>query len=197
MGVTQILAWGSSYYLPAVLADPIVRETGWPLTWVVGGLSLGLLVAALISPRVGKAIERRGGRGVLAFSAAALGVGQLGLSVAPSLPLHIAAWLVIGVGMGAGLYDAAFATLGRLFGHNARASITALTLFGGPWIPERSATRLREADLNVLSKLGKQGLEWRLKPEAFAGREVGRQDDLLDVLVGCAVDIEVARQPST
>src|SRR5271165_4568746 len=83
MGVTQILAWGSSYYLPAVLADPIVRDTGWPLTWVVGGLSLGLLVAALISPRVGKAIERRGGRGVLAFGAVALGVGQLGLSVAP------------------------------------------------------------------------------------------------------------------
>jgi hypothetical protein len=65
------------------------------------------------------------------------------------------------------------------------------------WIPERSATRLREADMDIFSKLGKQGLEWRLKPEAFAGREVGRQDDLLDVLVGCAVDIEVARQPST
>ena len=30
----------------------------------------------------------------------------------------------------------------------------------------------------------------------FAGREVGREDDLLDFLVGCAVDIEVARQPS-
>ena len=66
-----------------------------------------------------------------------------------------------------------------------------------PLVPERSATGLREADLNVFSKLGKQGLEWRLEPEAFAGREVGREDDLLDVLVGCAVDIEVARQPST
>jgi len=66
-----------------------------------------------------------------------------------------------------------------------------------PWIPERSATRLREADLNILSEFGKQGLEWRLEPEAFTGREVGREDDLLDVLVGCAVDIEAARQPST
>ena len=66
-----------------------------------------------------------------------------------------------------------------------------------PWIPERSATRLREADLNVLSKLGNQGLEWRLEPEAFTGGEVGREDDLLDVLVGCPVDIQVARQPST
>ena len=65
------------------------------------------------------------------------------------------------------------------------------------WIPERSATRLREADLNILSKLGKQGLEWRLEPEAFTGREVGREDDLLDFPVGCPVDIEVARQPST
>src|SRR5450432_4089647 len=66
-----------------------------------------------------------------------------------------------------------------------------------PWIPERSATGLREADLNVLSKLGNQGLEWRLEPEAFTGREVRREDDLLDFLVGCAVDIQVARQPST
>ena len=64
------------------------------------------------------------------------------------------------------------------------------------WIPSRSATRLREADLNVLSKLN-QGLEWRLEPEAFSGGEVGREDDLLDVLVGCPVDIQVARQPST
>ena len=64
------------------------------------------------------------------------------------------------------------------------------------WIPARSATRLREADLDIFSKLGKQGLEWRLEPEAFTGREVGGEDDLLDFPVGCPVDIEVARQPS-
>ena len=42
LGVTQIFAWGTSYYLPAVLASPIVADTGWSLAWVVGGLSLGL-----------------------------------------------------------------------------------------------------------------------------------------------------------
>ena len=73
----------------------------------------------------------------------------------------------------------------------------ALALSGSAWILERSATRLREADLNVLSKLGNQGLEWRLEPKAFTGREVCREDDLLDFLVGGAVDIHVARQPST
>lgn len=33
--------------------------------------------------------------------------------------------------MGAGLYDAAFSTLGRIFGASARRAITNLTLFGG------------------------------------------------------------------
>ena len=131
LGVTQILAWGSTYYLPAVLAEPIARETHWPLTWVVGGLSLGLLVAALVSPRVGRTIEKHGGGGMLAASAVAIGAGQIGLALSPNLAVFIAAWLVIGVGMGAGLYDAAFATLGRLYGHDARSAITTLTLFGG------------------------------------------------------------------
>src|SRR5271167_569002 len=72
----------------------------------------------------------------------------------------------------------------------------ALQLDALAWIPERSATPLREADLNVLSKLGNQGLEWRLEPEAFTRREVRREDDLLDILVGCPIDIQVAWQPS-
>lgn len=131
LGMTQIMAWGSSYYLPAVIAPKVAAETGWPLGWVVGGLSLGLLVAGLISPRVGSSIERRGGRRVLAFSAIAIGAGQIGLAVAPNLIAYIVAWLVIGLGMGAGLYDAAFATLGRLYGYGARSAITTLTLFGG------------------------------------------------------------------
>jgi MFS family permease len=131
LGVTQIMAWGSSYYLPAVIAPTVAAETGWPLAWVVGGLSLGLLIAGLISPYVGIAIEKRGGRNVLAISALFIGIGQIGLAAAPNLIVYIAAWLVIGLGMGAGLYDAAFATLGRLYGHGARSAITSLTLFGG------------------------------------------------------------------
>jgi hypothetical protein len=72
LGMTQIFAWGSSYYLPAVLAKPIALDTGWPMSRVVGGLSLGLLIAGLASPWVGRAIARRGGRPVLAASAVTL-----------------------------------------------------------------------------------------------------------------------------
>ncbi len=131
LGVTQIFAWGTSYYLPAVLAAPIVADTGWSLAWVVGGLSLGLLTAGVISPSVGRAIALRGGRPVLAVSAGLLAIGLLALALAHSLPAFLAAWLVIGLGMGAGLYDPAFATLGRLYGESGRSAITTLTLFGG------------------------------------------------------------------
>jgi hypothetical protein len=64
---------------------------------------------------------------VLAFSAAAIGIGQTGLAIAPNLATYITAWLVVGAGMGAGLYDADFATLGRLYGRDARSAITTLT----------------------------------------------------------------------
>lgn len=131
LGITQILAWGSSYYLLAVLAQPIASDTGWPLAWVVGGLSLGLLVAGIVSPRVGDSIQRLGGRLVLATSAVFLALGLAGLALSPNLPFYIVSWLVLGIGMGAGLYDAAFATLGRLYGQRARTAIASLTLFGG------------------------------------------------------------------
>ena len=131
MGWLEILAWGCSYYLIAVLAEPIAVETGWARAWVVGGVSLGLLTAGAISPWVGRAIAALGGRPVLAVSAGFLATGLLALALARSLPVYVAAWLVIGLGMGAGLYDPAFATFGRLYGHGGRSAITTLTLFGG------------------------------------------------------------------
>ena len=131
IGVAQILAWGSSFYLIAVLAKPVGDDTGWPLSWIVGGLSTGLLVSGLVSPTVGRLIDRHGGRPVLAASAVLLAAGLVLLGLAPALPAFVAAWIVIGVGMGAGLYDPAFSALGRLYGESARNAITQGTLFAG------------------------------------------------------------------
>lgn len=131
LGVTQIFAWGSSYYLPAVLAPPIATDMSWPLSLVVSGLSLGLLAAGVVSPHVGVLIERHGGRPVLAASSVLLAAGLVLLGTAHTLTAYLLAWLVVGLGMGAGLYDAAFATLGRAYGDSGRRAITALTLWAG------------------------------------------------------------------
>lgn len=131
LGVVEILAWGSSFYLPAILAGPVADSTGWPLAGIVGGLTLGLLVAAFASPHVGAAIQRHGGRPVLALAALLLAAGLVILAVAPVLPVYLIGWLFLGLGMACGLYDPAFATLGRLYGAAARPAITTLTLWGG------------------------------------------------------------------
>lgn len=131
LGIGQILAWGSSYYLLTVLAKPVADDTGWPMAWIVGALSAGLLVSGLISPRIGHLIEHRGGRPVLAASAVLLAIGLAIQGVAPNVWIFGLAWLVIGAGMGAGLYDPAFSTLTRLYGDQARTAITSLTLWGG------------------------------------------------------------------
>lgn len=131
LGVVQILAWGSSFYLFGVLAKPISLDTGWSLTWIFAGLSAGLLVAGLVSPLVGRTIAERGGRPVLAFSTVILAAGLGVLGLAPNLPVFLTGWLLLGLGMGCGLYDPAFATLGRLYGSDARPAITTLTLWGG------------------------------------------------------------------
>src|SRR3954453_3388249 len=91
LGLGQIFAWGASYYLPAVLAPPIAADTGWPLSLVVGGLTLGLLVAGVISPRVGLLIEHGGGRSVLALSSGLFATGLVLVGTAPTLPVYLAA----------------------------------------------------------------------------------------------------------
>ncbi|MFN3656229.1 MAG: MFS transporter [Pseudolabrys sp.] len=131
LGIAQILAWGTSFYFPAVFAGPIVRDTGWSLGLVVGGTTIGLLVAGLISPQVGRMIDRYGGRPVLLASSLLYAVGLAGVGLAPNVAIYLLAWAVIGLGMGTGFYDAVFAVLGRLYGSEARGPITNLTLFGG------------------------------------------------------------------
>ncbi len=131
LGVVMIFTWGSTYYLLTVLAAPIARDTGWSLGSITGALSVGLLVAGLVSPLVGRAIARHGGRPVLAAGCALIAAGLLVIVGATHLWMFWAGWLLLGLGMAAGLYDPAFASLGRLYGREARSAITALTLWGG------------------------------------------------------------------
>jgi MFS family permease len=131
LGIAQILAWGTSFYFPAVFAGPIVADAGWSLGYVVGGTSVGLLVAGLISPQVGNIIDVRGGRPILLASSLFYAAGLIGIGLAPALPIYLMAWVLLGIGMGTGLYDAVFAALGRMYGSAARGPITNLTLFGG------------------------------------------------------------------
>jgi len=130
LGITQITAWGTSFYCLGVLAKPIVADTGWPLTTVFFGFSVALLVMGFISNWVGRTIDRVGARAVMCIGTVIVSAGLLALSQAKDPVSYLAIWAVLGVGMRCCLYDAAFAALVQVTPSRGRKAISYLTLYG-------------------------------------------------------------------
>jgi MFS family permease len=131
LGINQTLSWGMTFYLPAIVAGPVAATFGQTGFAVLGAFSWALLVAGACAPRVGKWIDHHGGRGALLASIVVMAIGQSILALSQGLAVWYLGWTVIGVGMSMGLYDAAFATVGGLFGEEAGPSITGITLVAG------------------------------------------------------------------
>lgn len=131
LGITQILSWGAIFYTPVLIVPLIAAERGWSIAFTMGGFSIGLLTAGLVSPYVGRSIDRFGGHVVMTVGSLVGALGLLLIVHAVHPAAYIAVWVVLGVAMAANLYDSAFGSLGRIFGAAARRPITALTLIGG------------------------------------------------------------------
>lgn len=131
IGLGQLLAWGSSYYLAAILAPVMARAFGLPTVAVFGMFSAALLVSAVLGPWAGHRVDRLGGRRVLQHSNVLFAIAHLVLATAQGPVTLALGWLLLGVAMPFGLYDAAFGTLVRLYREDARRSIVAVTLIAG------------------------------------------------------------------
>ena len=130
LGITQITAWGTSYYCLGVLAGPISRDTGWSRGFVFLGFTVALLTMGIVSNAVGRAIDRRGGRAVMTLGTVLVSIGLFALSHTRSEPVYLVVWAFLGLGMRLCLYDAAFAALVQVAPSRGRQAISYLTLFG-------------------------------------------------------------------
>lgn len=131
LGLSQMIYWGTTYYLIGGFGTAIAADTGWSPAWVHGGFALALLTMGLVSPLVGRLIDRHGGRPVMSAGSLLAAAGCALLAAAHSLPVYYAAWLLLGLSMRCTLYDAGFAALARLGGAEARRAMTHITLPGG------------------------------------------------------------------
>lgn len=131
LGLAQTLAWASTFYLPAILAEAMSRDLGTSVSTVFAAFSLGLAVTAVLGPLAGRTIDQRGGKPVLVASNAMFAVGLVVLAFAQNTTSLFSAWVLLGAGMACGLYDAAFAAVVRIYGHDSRKAITGITLFAG------------------------------------------------------------------
>lgn len=131
LGLAQTLAWASSYYLPAMLAQPMARSLGLTAPDIFAAFSGALVVSALVGPRAGRLIDRHGGRLVLAGTSLLFACGLALMAMSTGLTGLLLAWGLMGIAMGSGLYEAAFATLVRLHRLESRQMITGITLIAG------------------------------------------------------------------
>lgn len=131
LGGSQLLAWASSYYLLAILATPMAAQFALAKVMVYAMFSGALVVAAVMGPVVGRWVDQRGGRRVLMLSNGVFASALLLMATAQHPAQLLLGWLLLGAAMPMGLYDAAFATLVRLFGAAARPRIVGVTLIAG------------------------------------------------------------------
>jgi len=131
LGITQIIGYGSVFYSFSPLMRPLQETLGAGKSTVVGAFSLALLVAAGCAVFAGKAIDRSGGRRVMAYGSILAGLSLAGLAQVDGVFGLYIAYVGLGVSMAAILYEPAFAVLTQAFGASARRAITALTLIAG------------------------------------------------------------------
>lgn len=131
LGLGQIVAFASSYYLMGVLGDAIARDLRLAPTVLFALTSASLAVSPILSTAAGRWIDRRGGKVVLLASNVifASALALLGwASDAIGLTLGMA---ILGLGMTIGMYGTPFAILVALYGEDARRPITGVAVLGG------------------------------------------------------------------
>jgi MFS family permease len=131
LGITQLLAWGTTYYVPATMIGHVSEDLGASRTVLLGAFSWAVLIAGFCAPAIGRYIDRHGGKPVLAAGQVVTAAGLLALAGSNGVVWWYAAWSILGVGMALALYDTAFSTIGRLLGREARPAMTGTTFIAG------------------------------------------------------------------
>lgn len=159
LGLSQLVCWGTTFYLVAIFGDAMAAGLGLGLAWIHGGFTVALVAMGLVSGRVGRTIDRRGGRGVMVAGSLLGAAGCLMLAGCNGVAGYYAAWVVLGVAMRCCLYDAAFASLAWVGGAAARRPISHITLLGG----------LASSAFWPIGQALIQHLGWRWALVAYAG----------------------------
>lgn len=131
LAITQMIGWGTTFWLPAVMVGPLIRDLAISSEAVFAGITIMLLVSAAAGPRFGRIIDGGGIRRAMVAGSACLALAMVALSLSQGLAGYILAWVLIGIGTPLALTQAAAAAMAQLAGPKARQAIGLLMLLGG------------------------------------------------------------------
>jgi MFS family permease len=131
LGTTQVIGWGTTFTALPIFGTPIARDLGIAREWVFGGLTVMLLVSALVAPRVGRLVDRLGARPILVIGSLMGALAMLAQSQASSLVTYKLGWVIVGIATPMMLNNAAMPGLVQIVGPNSRQAIITLMLISG------------------------------------------------------------------
>ncbi len=131
LGLTNMTAWGSTYYLPAVFRDQFASDLGLSTPTIFAGVAVMLIASALTAWPAGQLMDRHGAGRLMPIGSACLALGLTLLASASGVIFYMAAWFAFGIGMTLCMGNAAFAALAQIAGQEARRAIVLLMLMGG------------------------------------------------------------------
>lgn len=131
LSLTQLIGWGSTFWLPAVTGPAMAADLGLPLPLVMAGPTAMLVVMALVSWPLGAVFERHGARPVMALGSllGALGLMLVGLAQGPIS--YLLAWTLLGLAGAGMLTTPAQIAVTEIAGDQARRALGVLILAGG------------------------------------------------------------------
>jgi MFS family permease len=132
LGVISIIAYGTIQYAFSVLVVPVGQELGWSRTELSLSYSLALVVSGLLGYPVGRWVDRKGARAVLATGAILAGLSLFGLS-----RIHqLWGWYLLwggGLGVAGAMtqYPVTFTVVANWFHRRRGSAMALLTVLGG------------------------------------------------------------------
>jgi MFS family permease len=119
------------FYTFSLLMAPLEAELGMSRAESSLAFSMALLAEGLMAYGVGRWIDAGHERRVMTLGSVWVGLGLVGHSFVTTVAGFYAAWIWLGLGMAATLYNPVFAVVTRRFPQDFRRAIVTLTFLGG------------------------------------------------------------------
>src|SRR5690349_9731333 len=97
LAVTQVVGWGTTFYLPGVLSRTMAADIGVSPEFIFGGVTIMLVVSGVISPTLGRLLDRHGAAPFLAAGSLLTGVSVALLGLVTGPVTYALAWLALGI----------------------------------------------------------------------------------------------------
>ena len=131
LGFTQIVGWGTTFLMPAVLGRHMQESLGLASEVIFAGITVMFTVGAVFSPRVGRAIDRTGARLMMTTGSVLYAVSLTALAFSTGLVSYLVCWAGLGVASTLALSTPSSIALAQVAGPSARRAIAMLAIIGG------------------------------------------------------------------